>query len=194
MKKLMIATHNLSKVIEFKSLLDGYYITSSKDCGIEDVEETGTTYVENAIIKARHCSLKSNQPCLADDSGLEIDYLNHEPGVYSARYAGKGKQSHDNVMKVLTQLRGVPFDKRTARFRCVLVWMRHAMDPAPIIVEGVWEGYIHTEAKGVHGFGYDPIFWSVEHQCTAAELSPDIKRVLSHRAKAKNKLLCVMGA
>ena len=189
MNELVLASHNESKIKEFSGMFKHFKVISSKALGFDDVEETGLTYVENAIIKARYCSKLSQKPCLADDSGLEIDALNQEPGVLSARYSGKDKNSSANIQKVLDRLQGVPLSKRQGRFRCVLVWMRHAVDPAPIIVEGVWEGFIALEASGQKGFGYDPVFWCPAQNKMAAELPLELKNTLSHRAIAKQNLL-----
>jgi XTP/dITP diphosphohydrolase len=147
-----------------------------------EVAETGTTFVENAIIKARHASRLSGLPALADDSGLIVPALQGEPGVYSARYAGAAATDQDNVNKLLQQMAALK--TRRAHFYCCLVFMRHHQDPDPMIAKGLWPGEISTQAAGDGGFGYDPVFYVPTHGCTAAELAPEIKRSLSHRARA----------
>jgi XTP/dITP diphosphohydrolase len=155
---------------------------------VEEAEETGTTFVENAIIKARNAALHCKLPAIADDSGLVVDALNGDPGVYSARYAGMGASDSDNTGKLLQALKDVPEAQRSARFICVMVFMEHAEDPLPIIVHGSWEGRILTQATGSNGFGYDPVFFVPEYQCSSAELSPELKNSLSHRGIALKKL------
>ena len=155
---------------------------------IVEAEETGSTFVENAIIKARNAALHCNLPAIADDSGLVVDALNGAPGVISARYAGIGANDEDNVVKLLHALEDVPETQRTARFICVMVFMRHAEDPIPVITQGVWEGRILNQTVGSHGFGYDPVFWVPSHQCASAELSPEVKNSLSHRGQASKRL------
>lgn len=151
-------------------------------------EESGTTFIENAIIKARFAATITDKPALADDSGLCIDALYGRPGLYSARYAGEKATNSDNIQMVLDELKEVPFERRTARFVCVLVYLRHGLDPDPIIASGYWQGKILQAPKGEDGFGYDPIFYVPEKDCAAAELSLDIKNRLSHRAKALEQL------
>jgi len=161
---------------------------------IEDADETGLTFVENAIIKARHASSIAGLPAIADDSGLEVDYLNGAPGIYSARYsdmenAGKDATDEKNLVKLLDDLKGVAEDNRRARFQCLLVYMRHAKDPTPLIFQGTWEGIITSAPQGENGFGYDPIFYVPEYQCTSAQLKSEQKHKLSHRGIALKKLL-----
>ena len=148
------------------------------------VEETGLTFVENAILKARHAAKVSGLPALADDSGLEVDALQGAPGIYSARYAGPNANDAANCAKLLTALGGIPAERRQARFRCVLVHLRWDLDPAPLICQGAWEGWIAEQPQGEHGFGYDPIFRPTNLGVTAAELAPERKGVLSHRGQA----------
>jgi XTP/dITP diphosphohydrolase len=151
---------------------------------VVEPEETGSTFVENAIIKARNAALHCQRPAIADDSGLVVDAINGAPGVISARYAGVGASDQANLQKLLVELQGVPFAQRTARFICVMVYLRHADDPTPIIAQGIWEGLILDHAVGENGFGYDPVFWVAEHQCSSAQLTPELKNTLSHRGQA----------
>lgn len=195
MRKILLATHNAGKVREFNAIFAtrSLEIVSQAGYNIPAVEETGLSFVENAILKARNAARFSGLPALADDSGLEVDVLQGAPGVYSARYAGIHSSDEDNNSKLLTVLRGVAESSRTARFRCVLVLMRHAEDPSPLIAQGIWEGAILNELRGTHGFGYDPLFLVPELGCSAAELEPDVKNRLSHRAKALKVLLDMLG-
>jgi len=158
------------------------------------VEETGATFVENAILKARNAALHCKLPAIADDSGLVVDALNGAPGVISARYAGVGASDQDNLNKLLQELEGVPEKLRTARFICVMVFMEHANDPCPVIAQGVWEGRILDHAVGENGFGYDPVFWVPERQCASAQLSAEVKNSLSHRGQALKKLTGLIKA
>ncbi|HIF54643.1 MAG: RdgB/HAM1 family non-canonical purine NTP pyrophosphatase [Methylococcales bacterium] len=185
---LVLASANPGKIREIQSILTRQSIVPQSQFNIEEADETGSTFVENAIIKARNAALHSHLPALADDSGLVVDALNGAPGVISARYAGVGASDQENLQKLLTDLESVAVEKRTARFVCVMVFMRHAHDPLPIISQGVWEGVILSAPAGHHGFGYDPIFWVPSHQQTSAEMSPDIKNELSHRAQALRQL------
>lgn len=186
MKKIVLATGNQGKVKELASLLaeQNFEVIAQSEFNVPDVPETGTTFVENAIIKARHAAKITGLPAIADDSGLEVDALNGAPGVYSARYAGPEANDSDNNQKLLAELAGVEANKRTARFHCVLVYMKHAKDPTPIICHGVWEGSIIEEPSGDNGFGYDPLFWQESLQKTSAQLEKVEKNKLSHRGKA----------
>lgn len=188
--RLVLATANPGKLRELQALLTGagVEILPQAQFGIETPAETGLTFVENAILKARHAAAKSGLPAVADDSGLEVDALDGRPGVLSARYAGLKASDADNNAKLLAELRGVPDPARTARYRCVVVLMRSATDPAPLICEGVWEGRIATSLAGEHGFGYDPLFLVGELALTAAQLSPELKNSLSHRGQALRQL------
>lgn len=190
MKKLVLATGNQGKVKEMANLLSdfGFDVHAQNEFNVSEVAETGTTFIENAIIKARHAAKETGLPAIADDSGLEIDYLNGAPGIYSARYSGEGATDQKNLEKVLEELDGVEDSLRTARFHCVLVFMRHENDPTPIVCHGKWEGRILTESHGENGFGYDPIFYVPEDDCASAELDPIRKKSLSHRGKALAKL------
>jgi XTP/dITP diphosphohydrolase len=156
---------------------------------VSNADETGTTFVENAIIKARHACQQTGLPAIADDSGIEVDALNGRPGVYSARYAGENANDENNNQKLLQELTGVPTEQRTARYHAVLVYMRHADDPTPILCHGTWEGIILTEPRGTGGFGYDPLFFVPSHNCAAAELDKAEKNRISHRGKAMQELL-----
>lgn len=190
-KRVVLATGNKGKVKEFSELLAGcdMHVVPQSDFAVPDVEETGLTFVENAIIKARHAAAHAGLPAIADDSGLEVDYLNGAPGIYSARYAGPGRGSDANNRKLLEALADVPETLRSARFQCVLVYLRHADDPTPIICQGTWEGRILAAARGDAGFGYDPLFYVPTEDCSAAELSAERKNRLSHRGRALRCLL-----
>lgn len=187
----VLATGNAGKVTELQSLLAPLQITISpqSEFATPSAAETGTTFVENAILKARNASAHCHMPAIADDSGIEVDALQGKPGVYSARYAGENASDRDNIHKLLVALEGVPEAERTARFHCVLVLMRFADDPTPLIAHGSWEGRITTTITGSSGFGYDPVFWLPEQQCTAAQLDKATKNSLSHRGKALASLL-----
>lgn len=186
MKSLVLASNNKGKVREFNTLLSdvGFEVFPQGHFNIPSVEETGLTFVENAILKARAACQATNLPALADDSGIEIDALNGAPGIYSARFAGEQATDEQNNQLLLEKLKETPKEQRTARYQCVLVYMRHALDPTPLICQGTWEGTILFEPRGNNGFGYDPLFYVAEHNCSAAELSPEIKNTLSHRGQA----------
>ena len=194
MKQVVLASGNAGKLKEFGQCLAplGIELIPQSQFLTEEVEETGLSFVENAILKARHAAAASGMPALADDSGLEVDALGGAPGIYSARYAGsplKG-QAKDaaNSAKLIADLAHIPADLRTARFQCVLVYMRHATDPTPLICQAAWEGVIMESARGEHGFGYDPIFEVLEEGCRAAQLTPTQKIAISHRGKALAQL------
>jgi XTP/dITP diphosphohydrolase len=192
--RLVLASGNPGKLREINQLLAGLDIEAlpQTQFNVPDVEETGLTFVENAILKARNAAQHSGLPALADDSGIEVDAVNGEPGIYSARYAGKGASDEDNLNKLLAALKDVPDHERTARFQCVMVYMTHAQDPTPLICQGTWEGRILHEPRGTNGFGYDPVFYVPSHDCSAAELSSDVKNRLSHRGQALQKLLAAL--
>jgi XTP/dITP diphosphohydrolase len=194
MKKLVLASGNQGKLAEFKALFAklAIEVLPLSDFGVESPEETGLSFIENAILKARHASKATGLPALADDSGLAIDALNGAPGIYSARYAGLGVTDADNIDKALKSLAGVPEAQRGARFHCVLALMQHAEDPMPLIAHGAWSGRILSARVGDGGFGYDPIFYVPEKDCAAAQLSKDEKNAISHRGKAIAELLNVM--
>lgn len=191
MDKIVLATGNKKKVEEINALLAemNYQVIPQSEFNVDSVPETGTTFVENAIIKARHAAEVTGLPAIADDSGIEVDALLGQPGVYSARYSGDDATDASNLQKLLTDMQGVPAVLRTARYWCVLVYMRHAKDPTPVICQASWEGTLATEPKGQNGFGYDPIFIVPDMDCTAAELEPATKNHLSHRGKALTMLV-----
>ena len=190
MKNLVLATSNRGKVNEMQPLLSdlGYTIITQAELGVSDAIEDGHTFVENALIKARHASAITGLPAIADDSGLIIDALNGAPGLISAHYAGVHGDADGNIRKVLSEMIDVPRVERTARFYSLIVMLKHAHDPQPLIAEGLWEGEILELPRGSNGFGYDPIFFVPEQQCSAAELPADIKNHISHRGRALLKL------
>lgn len=183
-QKIVLASGNTGKIKEIQSILKGQLILPQSKFNVEEAEETGSTFVENAIIKARNAALHCDLPAISDDSGLVVDALNGAPGVISARYAGEYASDQENLIKLLLELKGIPTEQRKARFVCVIVFMRSATDPFPVIAQGVWEGEILSEAVGDNGFGYDPVFWVPSQQKSSAELTPAIKNSISHRGKA----------
>lgn len=187
MSEVVLATGNAGKVAEMQQELQelGFKVLPQSDFDIPEAIEDGLSFVENAIIKARHACELTSLSAIADDSGLEVDALNGAPGIYSSRYA-QGQGDLANNEKLLRELEGIT--KRSARFQCVIVYMQHALDPTPVICQGTWEGEIALAPAGNNGFGYDPIFYLYEHGCHSAELSPAIKKQLSHRAQALSKL------
>ncbi|HXH03339.1 MAG TPA: RdgB/HAM1 family non-canonical purine NTP pyrophosphatase [Candidatus Competibacteraceae bacterium] len=191
LKKLVLATGNPGKVRELNALLGGLgmEVLPQSAFGVPEAQETGLSFVENAILKARNAARHSGLPAIADDSGIEVDALNGAPGIYSARYAGPGASDQANLEKLVEVLRGVPEAGRSARYQCLLVLMRHAEDPTPLICHGVWEGRVIDIPRGSHGFGYDPVFLIPELGLTAAELDPATKNRLSHRGQALRQLL-----
>ncbi len=194
LQKIVLASGNPGKIREIQAILADHPIVPQSAFNVVDVEETGATFVENAILKARNAALHCQLPAIADDSGLVVDALDGAPGVISARYAGVGASDRDNVDKLLRELEGVPDDLRTARFICVMVFMEHAYDPCPVIAQGVWKGRILDHAVGENGFGYDPVFWVPEQGCASAELSAAVKNSLSHRGKALKTLTALIKA
>ena len=190
MTRLVLASGNAGKLAEFNAMLAHlpYEIVPQKTLGVEDVPETGMTFVENALIKARHASAVTGLPALADDSGLIVDALGGAPGLYSARYAGTPTSDASNNAKLLDAMREVPDDQRRARFYAVIVLLRHPEDPQPLIAEGAWEGRIIRELRGNGGFGYNPLFLDQDHGLTAAEMDTALKNRLSHRARALAQL------
>ena len=191
MKNIVLASSNPGKVREINQLLAelDMHVVAQGDYGVMDAEETGLTFVENAILKARNAAAHTGQPAIADDSGIEVDALNGAPGIYSARYAGAGASDQDNLQKLLEALRDVPEAGRTARFQCLMVYMRHGEDPTPLICQGTWEGRSLFEPRGENGFGDDPVFHVPTHNCSSGELEPDVKNTLSHRGQALRLLL-----
>jgi XTP/dITP diphosphohydrolase len=185
MKKLILATGNSGKVRELNAMLAGVYeVISQKELDVEEVPETGFSFVENALIKARNASRQSGLPALADDSGIVVDALNGAPGIYSARYAGENASDEENLQKLLADLKRQNNDNRQARFWCALAFVRNGDDPTPVIIQKGWEGVIIDKARGQGGFGYDPIFYLETHGCTSAELSAKEKNKISHRGQA----------
>lgn len=193
--KLVVASSNPGKLAEFRDLLGaaGYDFVAQSEVGVSDVEETGLTFVENALLKARNAARATGLPALADDSGLCVDALGGAPGLYSARYAGTPSNAQANIAKLLDELRDVPPEQRTAHFHAVIVLLRHAEDPQPIIAEGTWSGLILDAPRGTGGFGYDPVFLEPENGLTAAEFDPAVKNRLSHRGRALAFLQAKLG-
>lgn len=191
MQKLVIASSNKGKLRELAALLEplDYEVHTQSEFNVPDVEETGTTFVENAIIKARNAAQHTGLPAIADDSGIEVDALNGAPGVYSARFSEPDATDEKNNALLVEKLRDVPEPLRTARYRAVIVYMSHAGDPSPIICEGSWEGLIKLEPRGDGGFGYDPYFYVPTHSCHSAELSAEEKNSISHRGQALKQLV-----
>lgn len=196
MRHLVLASNNKGKLREFNELLrdSGFDVTPQGAYFLDSVPETGLSFVENAILKARYAAQHTGLPALADDSGLEVDALQGAPGIFSARYAGPDASDSDNCELLLGKLADVPEDRLSARFQCVIVYMAHAADPTPMICQGTWEGRITLNPKGDNGFGYDPIFWLPEHQCTAAELDSTRKNEMSHRGQALRALQAKLAA
>lgn len=194
--KVVLATSNQGKLKEFASGLKntGVEFIPKSQFKVQDADETGLTYIENAIIKARHACKISGLPAIGDDSGLEIDALHGAPGIFSARYSGQEATPSKNIEKLLRELKDVPEEKRTGRCVTVLVFLEHEHDPSPIICEGVWEISVLKEPRGQHGFGYDPILYAPEFNCSLAELDTEIKNTMSHRGKALNKMLRIIPA
>ena len=190
----MLASGNAGKVREFAALLAARHIevVPQTQFGIVTPDETGTTFLENALLKARHAAAASGLAALADDSGIEVDALAGRPGVWSARYAGAQASDADNLKLLLRELAAVPAERRTARYRCVLVWVREAADPAPLIASGVWEGRVLTAPQGGGGFGYDPVFQPAGFAVSAADMPAAQKNLLSHRAQALRALLAAL--
>ena len=197
-QKVVLASGNAGKLREFFRILSdaNLNIVAQSDYDVTDVPETGLSFVENAIIKARNASQQTGLPALADDSGIEVDALMGQPGIYSARYAkmnNAGEGDEDNNRKLLAELNDVPAEKRTARFRCCIVYMRHADDPSPLIADGFWEGTILDQPSGANGFGYDPLFFVPTHGVSSAELDADEKNRISHRGQALQIMLKLMS-
>ena len=194
MKEIVLASSNPGKVREINQLLAtlDLHVQPQSEFGVVDAEETGLTFVENAILKARNAAQHTGLPAIADDSGIEVDALNGAPGIYSARFAGEGASDQANLEKLLTEIDGVPEAQRSARFQCLMVFMRYANDPTPLICQGTWEGRILLAAQGDNGFGYDPVFYVPTHDCSSAELPADVKNALSHRGQALRQLLAAL--
>lgn len=196
LEKIVIATGNAGKLRELQEMLAGLGIevVSQKEFKVPEVAETGMTFVENAILKARQACRYTGLPALADDSGLEVDALRGAPGIYSARFAGENANDADNNRKLVTALSAVGGERFTARYQCVIVLLKHELDPTPLITQGSWEGEIVLAPRGDRGFGYDPHFWVPEKNRTAAELSPELKNAMSHRGQALKRLLAELKA
>lgn len=189
-RRLVVATANPGKLREFRSLLAGlpFELNSLAELGLPSAEETGSTFLANAELKSRRAAVLSGSAAVADDSGLEVDALGGAPGIYSARYAGPGADDAANNAKLMSALQGLPHSQRRARYCCALVFVDAAQDPAPLIAEASWEGFILDAPRGSGGFGYDAYFWLPELEKTAAELEPAEKNRLSHRGKAMREL------
>ena len=194
-QRVVLASGNAGKLRELHALLGGLGIelVSQRELGVSDAEETGLSFVENALLKARHACATTGLPAIADDSGIEVDALNGEPGIYSARFAGASGETREvadaaNNELLLERLAGLKGSERSARFQCIIVYLRHAADPTPLICQGTWEGQILESAAGANGFGYDPLFYVPTHDCASAALTPEIKNTLSHRGQALEQL------
>ncbi len=189
--RIVLASGNAGKVKEINQLLSNQLIQviAQSEFNVPEIEETGLTFVENAILKARNAARHSGLPAIADDSGLEVDALNGAPGIHSARFAGPAATDQANNDKLLEQLKEVPEAQRSARFQCLLVYLRHPTDPTPLICQGTWEGRILFQPQGENGFGYDPLFFVPDHHCSSAALQPEVKNQLSHRGRALRELL-----
>jgi XTP/dITP diphosphohydrolase len=189
--EIILASGNAGKVREINELLveSSFKVIPQSEFDVVEVEETGLSFVENALLKARNASSHTNLPAIADDSGIEVPALNGRPGIYSARYAGVGASDEDNLNKLIEDIKPLNEEDRVARFVCVMVYLRHTEDPTPIITQGIWDGIVITEPRGENGFGYDPMFYVPTHNCVSAELSPEIKNKLSHRGSALRQLV-----
>jgi len=192
-QKIVLASGNPGKVREIQALLPGYWIVPQSEFAVQECAETACTFVENALLKARNAAAQSGLPAIADDSGIMVDALGGAPGVWSARYAGEGACDLENLDKLLQAMAQVPAGQRSARFVCVMVFLRSADDPCPLITHGVWEGAIALQPAGDGGFGYDPVFWLAGLQCTAAQLTAEEKNALSHRGRAAKLLAAMLG-
>ncbi|MFB3116775.1 MAG: RdgB/HAM1 family non-canonical purine NTP pyrophosphatase [Gammaproteobacteria bacterium] len=193
--RIVFASGNAGKVREIGQLLEGLSIDvlPQSDFNVPEIEETGCTFVENAILKARNAAHHTGLAVIADDSGIVVDVLQGRPGIVSARFAGVGASDEDNLNKLIEMIKPFPEEQRTARFICSMVYLRHEYDPVPIIAQGVWEGQLITDPIGSNGFGYDPMFYVSSQQCTSAELALEIKNKLSHRGQALRYLLCKLN-
>lgn len=194
-QRVVLATGNPGKLREMRALLAGFpfSVVSQAELRIPEAAETGLTFVENAILKARHAARLSALPAIADDSGLEVDALDGAPGIYSARYAGAGASDARNLQKLLDALADVPEEARTARFHCAIAYLRRPDDPMPLLCQGTWEGRVLRAPRGTNGFGYDPVFFVPTHGCASAELDSDTKNRLSHRGQALRRLAAALA-
>lgn len=193
-QRIVLATGNRGKVAELAQMLAGHAIevVPQTAFNVVEAEETGLSFVENAILKARNAARQTGLSAIADDSGIEVDALDGAPGIYSARFAGPDARDADNNALLLQRLAGLPEAARTARYQCVLVYLRHAADPTPLICQGSWEGVILDASRGEGGFGYDPLFWLPDQHCTVAELPAELKNQLSHRGQALRALCALL--
>ncbi|OGT61520.1 MAG: non-canonical purine NTP pyrophosphatase, RdgB/HAM1 family [Gammaproteobacteria bacterium RIFCSPHIGHO2_12_FULL_45_12] len=193
--KVVLASSNAGKIREFKALLHAVPVTliPQAELGVTDVAETGLTFIENALIKARHAACETGLPALSDDSGIAVRALKGAPGIYSARYAGVGASAKDNIQKLLTDMKNIADENRQASFHCILAFMRHDQDPTPLLCDGEWTGLILRQPQGQGGHGYDPVFYVPEENKTAAELPCHRKNTLSHRGKAFKQLLAKLS-
>lgn len=189
MQTWVLATNNKGKLAELLALMPAINVRPQGEFFQAEAEETGLSFIENALIKARFAAHKTGLPAIADDSGIEVNALNGQPGIYSARYAGVGATDNANLQKLLTELHDVADDQRQASYYCAMVYVRHAQDPTPIIGLGRWQGEILRAPQGTGGFGYDPIFYLADYQCSAAQLAPELKNQISHRAQALRALV-----
>lgn len=190
-ERILIASNNPGKLREFRELFSALNLSliAQSELNIEEAEENGLSFVENAIIKARHAAASADCPVIADDSGIEVDVLGGQPGIHSARYAGSDASDEQNVQLLLENVKKLGEKKPAARFQCVMVYLRHQMDPVPLIAQGTWEGYLVDRAQGENGFGYDPVFYVPDHGCTSAQLDASVKNNISHRGQALRLLL-----
>jgi XTP/dITP diphosphohydrolase len=191
--KIILASNNAGKLKEFNELFanESLVFIPQSEFNVSDAVEDGLSFVENAILKARHACALTHLPAIADDSGLEVDALNGEPGIYSARYGGEHGNDQKNNQLLLEKLKNTPSDSRTARFQCVLAFMRHENDPTPLVCQASWDGFILEKERGTNGFGYDPLFWVPEKDCSSAELSKVEKNKISHRGQALKQFLAL---
>ena len=193
MHKVVLASSNKGKLVELQAILEtrDVQLLPQSEFSVSEADETGLSFVENALIKARHACLATGLPAIADDSGIEVDALKGEPGIYSARFAGSHgpEEDIDNNAKLLRELEGIAEVDRSARFQCVIAYMRHAKDPMPLICQGTWEGRILFSEEGKNGFGYDPLFYVLSHGCASAKLDAATKNAISHRGQALTQLL-----
>lgn len=193
-REIVVASANPGKLREFSQLFSAWRIRvlPQSEFAVPAVAETGTSFEENALLKARHCAAHARRPVIADDSGIEVDVLKGDPGIYSARYAGAGASDADNLALLLRNIAAAGAHRPAARFRCVIAYVRGPGDPDPLVAQGVWEGYITDKPAGNNGFGYDPVFQVPDHGCTSAELPPAVKNAVSHRGQALRKLVELM--
>ena len=194
--QIVLASSNPGTLKEIRALFRNVPVSlvPQSEFDLEDADETGLSFVENAILKARHAASNTGLPAIADDSGIEVDVLKGKPGIYSARFAGEGASDEENLQLLLDSVKPYSDVQIDARYQCVMVYLRHAEDPVPLITQAAWEGYLVKEPSGTGGFGYDPIFYVPSHNCTSAELAPELKNELSHRGRALRQLLEKLSA